>query len=77
MKYYNLDLQFINAIEQRTRVVGDVDDQDLNEAFSNYTQLMIDLALISEDLFTFDPKIKELVQIYEQRINFMKKTYLF
>ena len=61
MKYYNLDLQFINSIEQRTRTIGDVDDQDLNESFANYTQLMVDLALISEDLFTFDPKIKELV----------------
>lgn len=38
---------------------------------------MVDLALISEDLFFYDPKIKELVAIYEQRIAFMKKTYLF
>jgi hypothetical protein len=38
---------------------------------------MVDLALISEDLFTYDPKIKELVGVYEQRIAFMKKTYLF
>ena len=38
---------------------------------------MIDLALISDDLFSFDPKIKELVQIYEHRLNLMKRTQLF
>lgn len=39
---------------------------------------MIDLALISEDsLFNYDPKIKELVYIYQPRLNLMKKSLLF
>ena len=39
---------------------------------------MIDLALISEDsMFTYDPKIQDLVQIYGHRINLMKKTAIF
>ena len=58
--------------------MGDVDDQDLMQAFQNYTQLMIDLALISEDsMFNYDPKIQELVKIYKQRISLMKKTQVF
>ena len=39
---------------------------------------MIDLAIISEDsLFNYDPKIKELVYIYQPRLNLMKKSQLF
>ena len=49
--------------------LNDVDDQDLSQAFQSYTQLMIDLAIISEDsMFTYDPKIQDLVQIYSHRI---------
>ena len=38
---------------------------------------MVDLALISDDMFSYDPKIKELVQVYSSRIQFMKRTHLY
>lgn len=59
------------------REVGDIDDEDLKQAFHNYTQMMIDLALISSDLFSYDPKLKELVHTYEHRLNLMKKSKIF
>lgn len=49
MAYYNLDYQFISSIVQRMREIGDIDDEDIANAFQNYTQLMLDLAMISED----------------------------
>jgi hypothetical protein len=33
MPYFNLDNQFINAIVQRMREVGDVDDEDIANSF--------------------------------------------
>jgi len=78
MPYYELDAQFMNSIEQRMREIGDVDDDDLKQAFQNYTQLMVDLALISEDsMFNYDPQIKNLIKIYQHRLNLMKKTSMF
>ena len=40
---------------------------------------MIDLAMISDDsqLHKYDTKIIELIQVYEHRINLMKKTLVF
>jgi len=38
---------------------------------------MVDLALLSDDLFGVDPKVKELVKTYEHRINLMKRSTLF
>lgn len=78
MAYFDLDTQFIYSIEKRLKDMGDVDDQDLAQAFQNYTQLMIDLALISEDsMFNYDPKIQELVKTYSHRIGLLKKTQVF
>ena len=37
MAYYDLDTQFIYSIEKRVKEMGDVDDQDLMQAFQNYT----------------------------------------
>ena len=37
MSYYDLDTQFIYSIEKRMKEMGDVDDQDLMQAFQNYT----------------------------------------
>jgi hypothetical protein len=31
------------------REIGDIDDEDIINAFQNYTQLMLDFAMISED----------------------------
>jgi len=59
------------------REVGDVDDEDLRQAFHNYTQLMLDLAMISENAYGLDPKVHELLQVYEQRISLMKRSFLF
>ena len=33
MSYYELDTQFIYSIEKRMKEMGDVDDQDLTQAF--------------------------------------------
>jgi len=79
MLYYELDCQFINSIAQRMREIGDVDDEDLAHAFQNYTQLMIDLAMISEDsqYHKYDPNLIELVRIYEYRLSLMKRTLTF
>lgn len=37
MKYHDLDAEFINSIAARYKLIGDIDDQDLLEAFSSYT----------------------------------------
>ena len=75
MLYFDLDSQFISSIEHRIKEIGDVDDHDLATAFQNYSQLMLDLAVISEesDFNTYDPKIRELVGVYMQRLELIKK----
>lgn len=79
MLYYELDCQFVTALAQRMREIGDVDDEDLSQAFQNYTQLMIDLAMICDDpdYHKYDPKLLELVHIYEHRLTLMKRTLVY
>lgn len=78
--YHELDAQFMHSLVQRIRDFNDLDDEDLQEAFVNYTNLMIDLSFIAEDgpvQEKYDAKVIELLQIYEHRLKTLKRTALY